>query len=222
VQILGFFAKRKGFNNSRIFNFNVINTWGRNISNWCIKISDNRDTQQYSQNNARNSWRGLLKDEKGTTIIEVLMVATLMIFLTYASIEYWVVMRHHQNASHVVNKYLATMSIQGMLTEEAKSNLESELNNVGLDLLNIKATEELRLRNIKNFEESKLYLQIAVVPRTKPLLMGNLIKTKTPSTSDPVVPEVAEEVDLNNPFNNDDKFKIVVGGEILSERVHPD
>jgi len=190
--------RRKGVCDSRILNTICNNFRSINTDHWYIKGGLSRKSQSSSRYYNKYFGRRLLKDEKGVIIIEVLLVSIIMVFLTYTPIEYWVVMTYHQRASHLVDKYLATMSIQGQLTPEAKTNLEQNLNDIGLNVVSINATEELKLRQLSNLEESKLKLEITVEPKIKPLIIGRLINC-----------------------NNTEGVAIVAGGEILSERVYP-
>jgi hypothetical protein len=113
--------ERKRVNNSRILDLSTINHRGGSDSSCRTQNTISRYTQQCSRQHNRYNRQRLLKDDSGFVVIEFLLVSLILIFLTYSVIEYWLVMTQHQQASHLVNKYLERMSLEGRLslTDEA-------------------------------------------------------------------------------------------------------
>ncbi|MHB1127547.1 MAG: hypothetical protein ACYC2T_11450 [Bacillota bacterium] len=126
-----------------------------------------------------------------------------MTFLAYAGIEYWVTLTQHQQASHLINRYLERMSIEGRLSTSDEISLITDLTNIGLAVGGIVAPRESQgnsrvLRDPTNLAGSTLTLRVTSIPLIKPIWTGALIGG-----------------------NTGDGSRIVVGGETLSERITP-
>lgn len=194
--------KRRWFGNAGISNLSLIN---HRSGNSC-SIRNQRTIGRYSQQCSRqynNNNRQRLLDESGFIVIEFLLVSLLLIFLSYGVIEYWLVMTQHQQASHLVNRYLERMSLEGRLSSVDESKLIADYQNIGLTVESIEAARETQgnariLRNPRDLHGSVLNLKVTTVPLVDPIWVGGLIGGSKGGT-----------------------LKIVVGGEIVSERIDP-
>lgn len=131
-------------------------------------------------------------------------MAVVLVFLVYSGIEFWVVTTTHQQASHLVNRYLERISLEGFLSAEDETNLINDFAQIGLTVTEINARKESAgasrvLRNLSDVDAGTLTLQVTAEPQTPPLWLGALIGGNVPG----------------------DDYRIKVGGEILSERISP-
>lgn len=195
--------ERKRVNNSRIFDSCSTNHRSGGRSSNRTQNASGQHSQQCSRQNNRHNRQWLLKDDSGFVVIEFLLVSLILIFLTYSVIEYWLVMTQHQQASHLVNKYLERMSLEGRLSLTDEASLITDYQNIGLEIESIEAVRESEgdarvLRNPRDLESSALSLKVTTVPLVEPIWIAGLIGGNKGGT-----------------------FKIVVGGEIISERIDP-
>ena len=136
--------------------------------------------------------------------MEFLLVSIVLVFLSYSGIEYWALLTTHQQASHLANRYLERMSMEGRLSLTDEAELLSNFNNIGLTVENIEAQKESQgevriLRNPGDIAGSTLKLRVTAQPDVPPLWVGALIG--------------------GNKLG--EGYRVVVGGEILSERIYP-
>jgi hypothetical protein len=112
-------------------------------------------------------------------------------------------MTQYQQASHLVNRYLAKMSLEGRLSIDDETQLISDFDSIGLTVTSIQAQRESEgepriLRDPQNPSNSMLKLKVTADFKNEPLWTGLLIGGSSGSGS-----------------------QIVVGGEVLSERYLP-
>lgn len=196
------FKGSKRINNCRVFNTNIT---GSGCDNGCddrFKGIISEHSQQHSKQYDSGYRKWLLKNDSGVVVIEFLLVSLILVFLTFSMMEYWVLMTHHQQASHLVNRYLERMSIEGRLSAQDETTLKSDYQKIGLTVESIQAQRESQghsrvLRNPGNLGSSIVSLKVSSTPLVKPIWVGALIGG---STGD---------------------CKIVVGGEAVSERIDP-
>jgi hypothetical protein len=194
--------RSKRNNNCGIFNFSPFINRRHHCSSNGTKNSSCNNARKHGRQNYRYNWQRLLKNEDGTVVIEFLLVSLILVFLSYGIVEYWVVMTKHQQASHLVNRYLETMSLEGRLSIQDEKDLKTDYGNIGLTVQNIQGPRESQgngriLRNPKDLNSCKMNLKVTTIPLIKPIWMGALIGG---STGD---------------------CQIIVGGETLSERIDP-
>jgi hypothetical protein len=195
--------ERKRVNNSRIFDSCSTNHRSGGRSSNRTQNASGQHSQQCSRQNNRHNRQWLLKDDSGFVVIEFLLVSLILIFLTYSVIEYWLVMTQHQQASHLVNKYLERMSLEGRLSLTDEASLIMDYQNIGLEIESIEAVRESEgnarvLRNPRDLESSALSLKVTTKPLVEPIWIAGLIGGNKGGT-----------------------FNIVVGGEVVSERIDP-
>lgn len=201
-KIIKFFKRRKWCRTGRVFGVGLFDNRRPGSCNSRSYIS----TEKYSRGDNRQNkryYRKWLLEENGIVVIELLLVSLILVFLTYSGIEYWVVMTQHQQASHLVNKYLAKMSIEGRLSLEDEAALIADFDNIGLNVTEIQAQKESEgeprvLRNLQDPNSSILKLKVTAVSKHKMFWTGVLVES-----------------------NAEDNYQIIVGGEILSERYLP-
>jgi len=197
------FKKRRWLNDSRILDLSFINHRGGSNCSYRTQNTVSRYTQQCSGQYYHNYRQRLLKDESGFIVIEFLLISLILVFLSYSAIEYWIVITQHQQASHLVNKYLERMSLEGRLSSADETALISDYQKIGLTVESIQATRESQgsarvLRNPRDLQSSALNLKVTTAPLVEPIWVGGLIGGSKGGS-----------------------FKISVGGEVVSERIDP-
>lgn len=148
--------------------------------------------------------RGILKDQRGVTIAEFLIVFLILTFFVFGALDYWTILAKHQYAEHVMHKYLQRMQVEGRLSTADEGSLMSAFVNFGCHVENITAQRESQgqpriLRNPDDLNGSTVNLKITCRPVPQPLLTGRMIRGNVPGSG----------------------FRIMVGGSMLSERVVP-
>jgi hypothetical protein len=143
-------------------------------------------------------------------------VATLFLFIVFASVDYFLVLMRYQLAQHINSYYLERIRVCGMLTEEDKNDMVEKYGNIGLvlDLDNMdslvvngvngsvveggasgQSIEPVR-RNIEDPDESKIEVKITLKQNKGTFMTGKMIGSGK---------------------GNDMQF--VLGGTVLSEKV---
>lgn len=195
--------KPKGIGNYRIPSLGLIN-FGRSNNRGCrYQGPTDEHSQQCGEQHHYHYGQRLLNDQNGFIVIEFLLVSLLLVFLTYSVVEYWLVMTQHQQASHLVNKYLERMSLEGRLSSADETKLNFDYQKIGLTVESLQGTRESQgcarvLRNPRDLESSILNLKVTTFPLVEPIWIGALIGGSKGGT-----------------------FKIIVGGEVVSERIDP-
>lgn len=131
-------------------------------------------------------------------------MAVVLVFLTFGGLDYWVLMSKHQYAEHLAERYLQRMAIEGRLSSADEADLIADFASIGSPVESITGPRESRgnprvLRNPESAEASKVVLRIVSKPEPEPLFLGKIIGGQTAG----------------------DDYRIIVGGERISERVHP-
>lgn len=137
-------------------------------------------------------------------MLEFLFVALTLTFLTFAALDFYVLMSKHQYAEHLMHGYLQRMSLEGRLSATDETALLADFANIAAPVESITAPRESQgaarvLRNPLDPENSIVSLRIVARPEPEPLLIGRLVRGNTPGAG----------------------YRIVVGGSMLSERITP-
>lgn len=202
-KLIKVFKRRGRCRASRVFGAGLSNNRGRggysSRTTACPEKYPRGDNEQCEGHYRKR----VLKNESGIVVIELLLVSLILVFLTYSGIEYWTVMTQYQQASHLVNRYLAKMSLEGRLSIDDETQLISDFDSIGLTVTSIQAQRESEgepriLRDPQNPSNSMLKLKVTADFKNEPLWTGLLIGGSSGSGS-----------------------QIVVGGEVLSERYLP-
>lgn len=133
------------------------------------------------------------------------MVAALVLtFLTFGSLDYYVLLSKHQRAEHIMHRYLQRMSVEGYLSAADEQQLRADFAAIGCPVEDLEGQLESRgdarvLRNAADVDASTVRLLITARPEPEPMIIGRIIGGRGPDAA----------------------FKIKVGGEMLSERVSP-
>lgn len=145
----------------------------------------------------------MLRDEAGSAV-DFLIVSTLIFFLIFAGVDYYVALAQHQIAEHIMHYYLERVRVEGFLTSSDEAEMVSKFSSVGMTVESISCPRQSRgdarvLRNPQNPDASRITMTITLKPAQRPFLVGTLIGgSAAPST-----------------------YRIRVGGSVLSERVAP-
>ncbi|MHB1126954.1 MAG: TadE/TadG family type IV pilus assembly protein [Bacillota bacterium] len=195
--------ERQGNYRRGISNFNLSNHRRFDYRNHCFKSLPDQHPQLRYQQHHKYPWQRILRNERGATAVEALIVTVIMVFLAYSGVEYWATLVQHQQASHLLTRYLQRMSIEGRLSAADETTLTMDFSNIGLTVESIVGSRESQgnprvLRDPANLAGSVIGLKISSTPLIKPVWTGTLIGGGT-----------------------GDGKRIVVGGEILSERINP-
>lgn len=167
------------------------------------KAVGNNSRQRSDQYN-KSDWKRQLKSQNGTALIELLMSLAILLFLTFGSLDYWVIMTKHQYAEHLMHKYLQRMQMEGRLSSVDENALVTEFSNFSCQVETVTGQRESQgdpriLRNTSDLNGSMVSLRVACKPTPQPLLVGRIIGGSTPGAG----------------------FRIIVGGSMLSERIRP-
>ncbi|NLI74785.1 MAG: prepilin-type N-terminal cleavage/methylation domain-containing protein [Euryarchaeota archaeon] len=181
--------------------------FNRSHSDSCMRgINDTtrNNTQQLARKHAGHSLWRLLRNQRGVTVLELLVSILILTFLVFGAIDYDILKKKHQYAEHTMHKYLQRMQIEGRLSISDENSLKTDFSTFSCPVANITAQRESQgnpriLRNPYDINESNVTLKISCKPVPQPLLTGRLVRGNT----------------------LDKDFRIVVGGAMLSERVYP-
>lgn len=197
--------RRKWLWNSRNVN---IGSW--NNSN---KFSDifkiNNPLQKFTHYSSKQFQRckliGLLKCEKGlVNSIEFLIYITIILFLLFGGMDYYITETQHDMLEHIKDYYLNRLKLEGRITDDLRRDMYDRLDSIGFKDITIGVfdyegnrldSSMTKVRNIEEVDKSVMKLVISVKPKYKPFLFGKLLG-----------------------LEENDEFFFKVGGEVLSER----
>lgn len=152
----------------------------------------------------RRRFLSFLKDERGVTIVEFLIVSLILTFFVFGALDYWAILSKHQYAEHLMHRYLQREQVEGRLSTADENNLITTFGSFGCPVESVTAQRESQgqpriLRNPNDLDASTVSLRIVCKPTPQPLLSGKLIHGNVPGSG----------------------FRMIVGGSMLSERVTP-
>lgn len=191
------------------FSRNVgIDCWGycNSLGNlWAIDNSYKKYTHKIGRKYKGSIRFRSLKDDKGAiNSVEFLVYLTIILFLLFGGVDYYVTQVQLSGLEHIKDYYTDRMRIEGNLTEEARTELKTNLEkkdykNIEINVLNNDGTAidktTVVTRNIDNPTTSILELQIKATPKFVPFMFGRFIGVK-----------------------EDENFYFMVKGKVLSEK----
>ena len=140
---------------------------------------------QQNNNKSENHIKRLLKDRKGyVNSIEFLLYFTLIVFIIFGGIDYYLAEMQYSRVEEIKNFYLAQIKFQGTVTETISNNIVAELEEIGFEDIQITAkdglgndltTGHIALKNVNNPQQSIINLEILAKPKSKPFLIGRLL-----------------------------------------------
>ena len=166
------------------------------------KARINVSTQQRSGQHDRDFIQRLVKDQRGFSALEFLIIFLIITFLTFAAVDYWAIMVKHQQSEHLMHRYLQRMQVEGHLTSADETQLIQDYDDIGCQVISIEGQRESQgvprvTRNVTT--DAYVSLKLTLKPTPAPLFSGAFIGGTT----------------------GDDTFRIKVGWKMLSERVNP-
>lgn len=173
----------------------------RSLTGACERCLSNNLNSQY-----RHYGFWFLRDQKGS--IDFLIVFTLVIFLVFICVDFFVLFANYQIAEHISFYYLERIRVEGCLTMADENAMTTKYDSAQMTVENIICTNgannarqstggNIVLKDPTSADNSKLELKITIKPKFKPLLSASLIGAE--------------------PVGND--FRIKVGGAVLSEKI---
>ncbi len=121
-----------------------------------------------------------LRDERGSSFLELLLVVPILVFFTFAPIECWAVLTQHQYAEHLMHRTLSRMQIDGLLTTTAENQLRSDIDQIGGKNIVITGTlASLGAQPVLRPGDVELHIQFE--PKFRPLIIGRIIGASEPS-----------------------------------------
>ena len=121
----------------------------------------------------------LLRDERGSSFLELLLVIPILVFFTFAPVEYWAVLTQHQYAEHLMHRTLSRMQIDGLLTTAAEAQLRTDIDQIGGKNIVITGTlASLGAQPV--LRPGDVQLQIQFEPKFRPLIIGRIIGANEP------------------------------------------
>jgi len=125
-----------------------------------------------------------------------------MLFMVFASVDYFVALAQHQVAQHITNYYLERVRIEGRLTSADETEMRNRFASARMTVEAITGPREAAgnpavTRNPDDPNASKITIAITLKPAEKPFLIGRLVGGNEVGGS----------------------WRIVTGGTVLSERV---
>lgn len=148
--------------------------------------------------------RRLLRDQRGIASVQFLIYASLISFMIFGTIDYWITQQRVSQVEFIKNYYLDRVRLEGCLTINDEASLTSRLiaaqfSNIVIDTIAKESLGQSRvLRNTSDLNGSEVYLEIQCEPTPQPFLVAQMIGTGAPGP-----------------------FIIDVKGRALSERVDP-
>jgi hypothetical protein len=162
----------------------------------------NQDNAQYDRRPYhKHNFDRLLKDQRGGAI-DFLIVSTLLLFMVFASIDYFVTFTQHQVAQHITNYYLERVRIEGRLTSTDETDMRNRFSAARLTVTEITGPREAAgnpvvTRNTDDPDASKITMTITLKPADRPFVVGRLVGGNAAG----------------------DNWRIKTGGTVLSERI---
>lgn len=135
-------------------------------------------------------------------MVELLLVLPVLLFLTYAAVEFWSLLALRQQVEDLAHRYLSSAQVEGWLTAAEQAALWQDLAAVGCrDAAGGSAVAGTLEGSVpaRVLRPGLVRLQITCAPRVRPLLVGRLIRAGEPPAG----------------------FTVRAGGWIVSERVFP-
>lgn len=135
-------------------------------------------------------------------MLELLFVLPVLLFLTYAAVEFWSLLTLRQQVEDLVHRYLSSAQVEGWFSATDQTALWQDMAAVGCkDTAGgsvVTGTLEGSVPT-RVLRPGLVRLEITCAPRVRPLLVGRLIRAGEPPTG----------------------FAVRAGGWIVSERVFP-
>lgn len=135
-------------------------------------------------------------------MLEFLLVLPVLLFLAYASVEFWTVLTLRQQAGDLLHRYLSSAQVEGWLPAAEQAALWTDIGAIGCrDAAGGSAVTGTLEGQVpaRVLRPGRVQLTITCVPKVRPLLVGRLLGGPVPGGG----------------------FAIRIGGWITSERVYP-
>lgn len=181
----------------------------RDINRYCSGNSHGAD-KGFTRSNFRQSnqyYEYRLLDQQGSAGISFLIVSTLIFFILFISVDYFVLFANHQIAKHVMYYHLERIRVEGWLPQDEEQAIRDKYADAGLEVEDISCMNGLNsakesaggtvvYKDPENPDASKIELKITLKPEQRPLVSATLIGADAAA----------------------DDFRIKVGGMVLSEK----
>lgn len=182
-----------------------INCWGyyNSLSNILKIISAYKKHTHRIRRKVKRGFRYRPIGEKGAiNSIEFLIYLTIILFLLFGGVDYYVTQLQLSGLEHIKDYYMDRIRIEGHLTQEARTELVTSLDNRGYKDITINVKDnvgnditESITRNTEDAVSSIIELEIKASPKFTPFMFGRLIGVK-----------------------EDENFYFLVKGKVLSEK----
>lgn len=181
--------------------------WGYCDSLGNIQPIDNtnkKHAQRLNRKYKRSVGIRLIDDKGAINSVEFLIYLTIILFLMFGGVDYYVTQVQLSGLEHVKDYYTDRMRIEGNLTEEARIELQTNLEEKGYKNIEINVKNDIGVaidetsivtRNVDDVASSVMELQIKASPKFAPFMFGRLIGVK-----------------------EDENFYFKVKGKVLSEK----
>jgi len=77
--------------------------------------------------------RHYLRKDRGSAVIETLIVLPILLFVTFFGLETWVLMQRHVLMGRVLNQYLTLAQIEGTVSDEIRQDVLAAMERLGFD-----------------------------------------------------------------------------------------
>jgi Flp pilus assembly protein TadG len=191
--------KRNINNRSPGGNFNLCGYGGCYYGN--LNTSRQDDAQHICRPDYRHHVNRVLKDQRGGAI-DFVIVSTLLLFMVFASIDYFVTFTQHQIAQHITNYYLERVRIEGRLTRDDETEMRNRFTAARMTVDEVSGPREAAgnpvvTRNTDDPDASKITMTITLKPADRPFVVGRLVGGNAAG----------------------DEWRIKTGGTVLSEHI---
>jgi hypothetical protein len=192
--------RRKGDYNCGSDNLHSDLCGGSDNRKWLADPGCKDDTQHISRQNNGHHINRILKDQRGGAL-DFLIVSTLVLFMVFAGVDYFIVFVQHQVAEHITNYYLERVRIEGRLTTTDEGEMINRFASARMIVDSITGPREsagnpVVTRNPDDPNASKITMTITVKPIERPFIVGKMVGGKTA-----------------------EGWRIKTGGTVLSERI---
>ncbi len=156
----------------------------------CAKICY-RPFKSFTRKNCRKYNEGFKRLLKGTegfmSTIEFMLWFTIIIFVLFGGVDYYITEVQHNIVEETTNFYLSKMRFAGTLYDDDKQNIIGELSERGFKNISVSATngygcelsdDTIIVRDVEDLTASVLFLEVKAEPFTKPFMFGKLLGAK--------------------------------------------
>jgi len=143
------------------------------------------------------------KKTRGIISVELLILFMVLMFLVFASVDYFNTLIQYQLAQHLCNYYLERVRVCGRLTTADETEMITKFSGIGLTVESIASVPRESLgqpavtKNLDNPDGCKITMTLTLKPAKRPFLIGYLVGGDMAA----------------------DSFRIKVGGTVLSEKI---